>query len=150
MEPLPTETRFQGLYLLNKMMSAPLEIFPYYKDTYNYYKKHWPVDNTMKQLTAIDLLICSFLNKSTIVSGLHYLECIQNYPQEKHALLVLGYTRLIAEHDKVLDAYSRDIIQSSFISDFDCLKGFLKSAQFWKAVTDEYAYVKNEHASVNL
>eukprot|EP00834_Sanchytrium_tribonematis_P000572 NODE_10_length_61504_cov_0.956502.p44 type:complete len:145 gc:universal NODE_10_length_61504_cov_0.956502:32891-33325(+) len=129
-------------------------VFQYFDQLYDSYKSKWPdFDGDLFQIECIgivDLVICCFLNKYTVISGINYLNelKIAEQDQEKYALKILGFTRLIAHcSDKHVNSYIQsnkpyicDVIGGSKFGDLKCLESYINSHTFWEAIEKEFEY----------
>ena len=140
--------RFAAYFIIQQMQQTEEDVFEYFIEIFEFYKKKWPnmdvQPNHMKHQNAVDLILCCFLNKWTIVAGLEYLNILPttNFKSEKEGLLVLGYTRLIAHEIKYEEqsGYVKDVLESATFDDMACLKQFITNNAFWEAVRKEFEY----------
>ena len=146
-----TINRFSALSLVKQMqMTTTSDVFVYYKETIAFYKKNWPNFKPdamgIKNITAADLIICSFLNKQTVLAGLAYLGELEHfeYHKERQGLMILGIVRALSE-GITPDLPLKEIIESATLEDLECLKVFITSNTFWKAIEQEFNFVKDEH-----
>eukprot|EP00835_Amoeboradix_gromovi_P004834 NODE_406_length_9252_cov_0.363269.p1 type:complete len:811 gc:universal NODE_406_length_9252_cov_0.363269:3218-5650(+) len=134
-------TRYMGYYLMLDIMRMNENVFDYYKDTYWWYKANF--EDEFNDVGAVDVIICSLLNRDTISRGMEYLKALESleYADISKGLVILGYTRAIAmEVDVAEEGFVMDLLSSSTFQDLHCLQGYLSSKTFWAAVEKEYRY----------